>query len=204
MDQLDPERAACPPGCDGTEHPRCKGHNNRKQCCGSWPIRGGVVCGTHGGQAPQVRAAAQRRVVEGQVRAALAWEGVTVEGDLIDHLLGAAGRAMAMREALGAMVNALPKVTYTTASGVEAPRAVVTLYERAQDRETAALLNLAKLGIDERRVRIAEGQGRLMAGGLSWLLGEFGMSGDPDAMAKIDTMLTALAEGRLPTSADSA
>ena len=32
--------------------------------CQKWPIRGGSVCGTHGGGAPQVRAAAEKRLEE--------------------------------------------------------------------------------------------------------------------------------------------
>ena len=203
MKKLDPDRPAHEPGCDGSSHLRCSAHNNRRQECGCGAVPGGRVCRNHGGAAPQVRAAAQRRVVEAKVRADLAWDGVAVEGDLIEHLLASAGRAMAMREALGQMVNALPKITYTDSRGVESPRAVVTLYAQAQDAERRALMDLAKLGIDERRVKMAEGQGRLMAGGLSWLLAELGMSGDPAAMAKIDVMLSALAEGRLPSSANS-
>lgn len=35
--------------------------------CGHWAIRGGYVCPTHGGKAPQVRLAAQRRLAAAQL-----------------------------------------------------------------------------------------------------------------------------------------
>lgn len=46
-------------------HPRlCTAKNNRGEPCGRYAIRGGTVCRSHGGAAPQVRAAAQLRLAE--------------------------------------------------------------------------------------------------------------------------------------------
>lgn len=39
----------------------CKAHRSDGHFCTKFPIKGGVVCGTHGGQTPRVREAAQRR-----------------------------------------------------------------------------------------------------------------------------------------------
>lgn len=42
---------------------KCKGHSSRtRKPCQKAPIKGGTVCRTHGGAAPQVKAAAQERL----------------------------------------------------------------------------------------------------------------------------------------------
>jgi hypothetical protein len=43
---------------------RCHGHRGDGSPCKRWSIRGGFVCPSHGGHAPQVRAAARRRLLE--------------------------------------------------------------------------------------------------------------------------------------------
>jgi hypothetical protein len=48
---------------------RCRAKNRRGEPCKAWCVRGAVVCIAHGGGAPQVRAAAQRRLTASQARA---------------------------------------------------------------------------------------------------------------------------------------
>jgi hypothetical protein len=43
---------------------RCRGHRGDGSACKRWAIRGGYVCPSHGGRAPQVRRAADRRLFE--------------------------------------------------------------------------------------------------------------------------------------------
>jgi len=43
---------------------RCTAHRTDGTPCGAWAIRGGYVCRMHGGSAPQVKAAARRRLWE--------------------------------------------------------------------------------------------------------------------------------------------
>jgi hypothetical protein len=43
---------------------RCRGHRRDGSACKRWSIRGGYVCPSHGGRAPQVRRAAERRLFE--------------------------------------------------------------------------------------------------------------------------------------------
>jgi len=50
---------------------RCTARNRRGEPCQAWPIHGATVCVAHGGRAPQVRAAAAKRVTEAQALAAL-------------------------------------------------------------------------------------------------------------------------------------
>lgn len=55
-------------------------------------------------------------------------------------------------------------------------------------------------GMLERQVRIAEQQGELLAGGLTWLLAELGLAADEAARLAVGRMLDALAEGKKPTA----
>ncbi len=50
----------------------CSAHKTNGDPCRRRPINGGTVCATHGGRAPQVRAAAQRRILAAADRAAAA------------------------------------------------------------------------------------------------------------------------------------
>jgi hypothetical protein len=40
---------------------KCSGQNNRGRPCGNWAIKGGTVCSSHGGSAPQVKSKAAIR-----------------------------------------------------------------------------------------------------------------------------------------------
>jgi hypothetical protein len=53
-------------------------------------------------------------------------------------------------------------------------------------------------GVEERLVRLQEQQGQLLAGGLKWLLGVFGVGGDDRALRAVSFMLRELAAGRVP------
>jgi hypothetical protein len=53
------------PRCGQTHDPtKCTGHTSAGRPCRKRPIKGGSVCATHGGSAPQVRAKAEERQVE--------------------------------------------------------------------------------------------------------------------------------------------
>lgn len=51
---------------------RCRGHRRDGSRCKRWSIRGGFVCPSHGGRAPQVRRAADRRLLEIAIHRTLA------------------------------------------------------------------------------------------------------------------------------------
>lgn len=68
---------------------RCQAHTSAGKPCKRWAIVGGFVCPTHGGSAPQVRAAANRRLL------ALAPRAVQVLADLMEHAESEPTRARA-------------------------------------------------------------------------------------------------------------
>jgi len=53
---------AIPHSPEGPPGVRCTAHNRRGAPCKRYAIRGGAVCPTHGGSAPQVRAKANQRL----------------------------------------------------------------------------------------------------------------------------------------------
>ena len=73
-----------------------------------------------------------------------------------------AGEMKAFKEAVGEKVNALASLRYKDAKGTEQLRAEVIIYERAVDRYQRILVDMARLGLDERMLRIREGQGKII------------------------------------------
>lgn len=165
-------------GPHGTGPQRCTAKaKSTGERCGNWPIRGATVCGVHGGRAKQVRAAAQRRLaaekVESDVKNALAFESLEGVTDPLGALSRLADEALAMKEALAARVNDLNRIRYSAhGSGTEQLRAEVALYERAMDRSAKFLALLVDSGFEERRTRLAEQEGALVAGVIQAILRE--------------------------------
>ncbi len=66
---------------------KCKANRSDGQPCAAWPIKGAEVCRVHGGRAPQVRAAARRRLAFGEAEAELGRLGVPIEVDPAEAML---------------------------------------------------------------------------------------------------------------------
>ena len=70
---------------------RCRGHRRDGSRCKRWAIRGGYVCPSHGGRAPQVRRAAGLRLLEvGAYQTLAAWSR-SPEGREYQELAALAG-----------------------------------------------------------------------------------------------------------------
>lgn len=186
---------------DGT--PRCTAKSSRTgQRCRQRPMAGGTVCRTHGGSAPQVRAAAERRLlaraVTAEAGALLAHEGLVQVDDPVLAIAHIAREAIALKDALGARVNALgERIRSTDDKGGEQLRSEVSLYERALDRTVKFLEVLARLGFEERVTRLREAELVLLAAGLRWFMVEQGLAGDPAAEERLTVMLERLDRGEL-------
>lgn len=141
---------------------RCTAHTGSGNQCRRAPIRGGTVCPSHGGRAPQVKAAAERRhaaqALEADARAVLAFEAVEPIADPVLALAELAAEVRATLRALGQRVNALQDPRYVSPMGTEQTRAELTLLGQYQDRLARMLTALGQFDLDDRRVRITEAQ----------------------------------------------
>jgi hypothetical protein len=111
--------------------------------CKKQAIHGGTVCDTHGGSAPQVRKAANRRLAE--LRLATAMESIEVE--LIDNPIEAlqeiVSEARAFKRLLAARLAAADPDQNS-----EGGRALLKAYERSLDRVSDMLGVWIRLGLD--------------------------------------------------------
>lgn len=161
-----------PCGKCGEPHRRCTGHRKESRGggpCMQWPKRGQTVCHMHGGSSPQAESAATQRQAEAAadeaLRRLLDNRQAPPVSDPINELLALAGRARWALDAMGERVNELQdRLRYESpGQGTEQLRSEVALWERMMSRLHTVLVDLAKLDVDERRVRLAESQGELVA-----------------------------------------
>lgn len=156
----------------GTDWSGCNGHLKKVRPfkpCTRDPINGGEVCSAHGGNLPQVRAAAQRRVTfasqQGEV-AELLRQCDLPDQHPLDGLLEVVRHSGGMMRLLGAMVgdlNLKPFAggVYSSLYGPNhlgdgAPHTLVVLYEHWANMYARACKLALDANIDERLVRNAE------------------------------------------------
>lgn len=181
-----------------TPRPMCTGKTKRGPCKNS-PIKGGTVCRFHGGAAPQVQAAASARLADADRRNAMERWGKTF-GELAPAEDPAVVMAELIREARGNVAFLLERVRETEADalvfGLESEVHVgatefpgvnetyaasvnswIKLYSEERDRLVRMIAVAAKMGIDERLVRLQEVQTAMMAEVLTRSLAAFGVDG---------------------------
>lgn len=158
---------------------RCTAHNKKTgERCANWAAKGGNVCRFHGGNAPHVKAARQRRVEEAKLTAAAVTLGLPLEIDPAEALLQAvweaAGNVAFYRELVQhlehrwdemnkARENGKRPLLEPDLFGVPAIHVVVGLYDQERDRLARYAKAAVDAGIAERRVQIAEQQGEQIA-----------------------------------------
>lgn len=168
-----------------TEKRKCKGRKSNGEPCGSWPLRGALVCRKHGGAAPQVQAKAKLRLAEQEIRAGLAKLDVQAVDDPLTELSKLAGQVVAWKDALAAKVNELTALRYEAmGAGTEQLRAEVALWERALDRCAAVLGLIAKLDIDSRLAAISERQADAVVRAVDAAIAAAGITGPAAVQAR--------------------
>lgn len=135
--------------------------------CKRSAIPGGTVCSMHGGKAPAVKAAAERRLqtqaIQKDIAAVLSHEAIEPIQDPVLALAELAAEVRATVKALGARVNALSEISYMSALGIEQTKAEITLLGEGQDRLARILTALGRFDLDERRVRLSEKEAAILA-----------------------------------------
>lgn len=170
------------------EREKCTATSKRSgKRCTAWPILGSTVCVMHGGAAPQVRAAAQARVVQQQAQAAVRKMGWTAVTDPLTTLGDVAGEMLAMKERLGVIVDAMEDTDLTGLDykGQEYQRANVAAYSNLLNNLVTALSAMGKLNIDERLAKINEAQATGLIAALRIGLAAIGINGEAARTAEL-------------------
>jgi hypothetical protein len=169
--------------------PTCIGHRSDGEPCMAWPIVGGVVCyKRHGGKAPQVQAAAKRRIAEAEAKRDCLRLGVPVEdGDPGQGLLEAVRQSWGAVIFWQTLVEQLdPGMTRSETdpetgetiliegvagrtfhvsgrpTGEAKPHVYVVQWERERERWIDCCSAALKAGVDERRLRLEENETRTL------------------------------------------
>lgn len=157
--------------------------------CARYAIEGGTVCRVHGGAAPAVRAAAARRTAEAKAAAAVATLGLPVDitptEALLQEVQWTAGHVKWLRSKVqevgskpanrpdpqhplvwGTTKVATKNATSSPGSNTE-HAATTSIWYDLYAKERAHLVTVCsaalKAGVEERRIRLAEQQGDLVA-----------------------------------------
>lgn len=173
---------------------RCKAKSSRTgDQCRKRPMRGQAVCGSHGGRSPIAKAAAERRLKEQEARAAVTMFGLPREVDARDALLEEVYRTAGAVDWLTEKVRELApdaavwgvtertEKTATEFEGIDTTEAAaVNIWIELWQKERKHLVDVSKAaiaaGIEERRVRLAEQQGALLASVIKQILGDLDLT----------------------------
>lgn len=162
--------------------------NSTGKRCRAWAIRGANVCMRHGARAPQVRKAAARRLELIEAERQVKLYGLPVEVDphtaLLDELWRTAGHVAWLRERIAEVEEA--NKLYGPVGGQGGghpsmePHVWIRLYQEERRHLSLVAQACIKAGIEERRVRIAEAQGQLIATVIRGILMDLGVHSRPE------------------------
>jgi hypothetical protein len=156
---------------------RCKAQSKQaKRQCAKWAEPGSDVCRFHGGGAKQVKAAAARRTAAAAAQAALNTYGLPKAVEPLDALLGELHRTAGHVAWLAQVVAALDQTDLgqRTMAG-RVPGLWVQLYQEERKHLAKVATDCLRVGLDERRVKLAESQGALVADILRKVLTDLGV-----------------------------
>lgn len=166
--------------------PRCAAHRSNGEPCRAYAVRGATVCVTHGGASPQVRAAAARRQAEEKAAKTMRLFAAPVDIDpahaLLELVQWTAGEVRYWRAEVERIAADTPDALtwsrqahedgYTSgdqggpfekSTEQAVPHVAYRMLTDAQDRLAKYAAAALRAGVEERRVRLAEDQGALVA-----------------------------------------
>lgn len=200
--------AAHRPNSRITHHPppdarRCTATSKRTgERCTQWAMRGQRVCRAHGGKTAQAQEAAQRRLIEERARKIVETYGRKIETTATEALLGevqwTAGHVAWLRERIQQIeaehAGAFDEnplvwgVTRRKEGGEDrgiteeaAPSIWLKLYQQERAHLVKVCSEAIRAGIEERRVRLAEAQGQLVAQAIRAILEDLHLSAEQEA-----------------------
>ena len=202
------------------------------QRCQAWAMAGSEVCRVHGGRAPQVKAAAARRLAAQAAEQAVRTLGLAVDISpteaLLEEVRWTAGHVAWLRSRVqelaeepthrrvsfdgededlletpgqrGALTWGTTKVKTGGDDAGTTQEAKPSIWYELYARERTHLIKVCdaaiRAGVEERRVRLAEQQGDLLALAIRQILDAFGLSGDPRVATIVPGVLREIGAGR--------
>lgn len=176
---------------------RCKATARSGEQCRRPSMKGGTVCASHGGKSPQVKAAAARRLAEQEAAKAVRLFAAPVDIDparaLVELVQWTAGEVAYWREQVRALADGNPEaltwgITREKQGGedhgttLEAkPNVAYLMLTDAQDRLAKYATAALKAGVEERRVKLAEDQGALVAQVIRSILDQLNLTSEQQA-----------------------
>ena len=191
--------------------PRCKAKSHRSgERCRHCPVTGSTVCQTHGGLAPQVKRAGVRRVAKDKAQKRVNTllhnpDAVPVDDPMVE-LRKLAGTLRDAVHNIGDRVNRLSDLAAMDLHGQEQIRAEAQLWTTLLRELRPALVDLEKLGQDERVLKLAEeraaaeisGWSRLVEAWVWWALQAEGFGGHHGLIGRFGDMWDGLARRENP------
>jgi len=156
-------------------HERCAGHQKHTgQPCRAHPVRGHERCRMHLGKKASVARAETEAA--GALRRALDAADAPPVTDPVTALQELAGRVKYALDAMGERVNQLTEMRYESlGQSTEQLRAEVAVWERLIGRLHPLLVDMTRLGLEERLTRVTEAQGAAIVEVLRAAAEELGM-----------------------------
>lgn len=185
----------------GHDGPRCgaKKHQGEGTCTqvAGWGTThvGEGPCKLHGGSTWSVSKGSHLRLVEKRIQAQMATYGVPLEVSPTDALLSVVHRTAGHVKWLADCIAELDPevltwgVTQVKTGGHDGgtteaaePHVLLKLYQQERDRLIKASAEAIRCGIEERRVKLAEAQGALVAQAVRAILGDLHLTAEQQAM----------------------
>ncbi len=176
---------------------RCKATARSGEQCRRPSMKGGTVCASHGGKSPQAKAAAARRLAEQEAAKAVRLFATPVDIDparaLVELVQWTAGEVAYWREQVRALADENPAtltwgIVREKVGGedhgttLEAkPNVAYLMLTDAQDRLAKYAAAALKAGVEERRVKLAEDQGELVARVIRSILDQLNLTSEQQA-----------------------
>lgn len=175
----------------------CGAKNKKAEPCGLAPVPGATRCGRHGGKAPQVQKKAQERLAEQEAQKimtnAVRTLGLPVDVDpakaLLDEIHWTAGHVAWLRGKVQELEDADlvwgrtqtdkgvgPQGLVDTTTEKAAPNIWYDLYLKEREHLAKVCALALRAGIEERKVKLAESQGLLVADVIRRVLSALGLT----------------------------
>lgn len=191
---------------DGRRRCQRRSKNRDGGQCGGYAMRGQEVCRFHGGASPQAKAKAQERIAEQKARTLVETYGrkinTTATEALLDEVQWTAGHVAWLRERVQEIESTAAAVgadsdhplvwgkTKEKSGGEDwgkteeaAPNIWLRLYQTERAHLVKVCSEAIRAGIEERRIRLAESQGELVAQAIRAILNDLNLN--PEQQARV-------------------